>query len=50
VGVDVSLCLAEYAAKALLFVGLKFSGLADRGGGVGLLVSSHNRLCMHKLT
>jgi hypothetical protein len=50
VGVEVSLCRAEYAAKALLFVGLKFSGLADRGGGVGLGVSSYDRLCMYKLT
>jgi len=39
VGVEVSLCRAEYAARALLLLGLKCSGLDDRTGGVGLPVS-----------
>lgn len=39
VGVEVSLCLAEYAARALLLLGLKCSGLDDRTGGVGLRVN-----------
>jgi hypothetical protein len=39
VGVEVSLCLAEYAARALLLLGLKCSGLEDRIGGVGLAIS-----------
>jgi len=43
VGVEVSRCLAEYAAKALLLLGLKCSGLEDRAGGVGLLISSYQR-------
>lgn len=44
VGVEVSLCLAEYAAKALLLLGLKCSGLDDRAGGVGLAMSlNHSR-------
>ena len=44
VGVEVSRCLAEYAASALLLLGLKCSGLEDRAGGVGLLISSCSTL------
>ena len=44
VGVEVSRCLAEYAARALLLLGLKCSGLEDRAGGVGLFVSAHRNI------